>query len=125
MIDIDETGYRYLGILETDKIKEKQMKKKFTKEYLRWLRFILRSKLNGRNKIMAVNTWAVSVIRYGAAIPKWYADELKSLDRRTTKFMTMHGALHLKSDVDRVYFSREMGGRRISCEGCMKMEEIN
>ena len=125
MIDIDETGYRYLGILETDKIKEKQMKKKFTKEYLRWLRFILRSKLNGRNKIMAVNTWAVSVIRYGAAIPKWYADELKSFDRRTTKFMTMHGALHLKSDVDRVYFSREMGGRRISCEGCMKMEEIN
>ena len=125
MIDIDETGYRYLGILETDKIKEKQMKKKFTKEYLRWLRFILRSKLNGRNKIMAVNTWAVSVIRYGAAILKWYADELKSLDRRTTKFMTMHGALHLKSDVDRVYFSREMGGRRISCEGCMKMEEIN
>ena len=125
MIDIDETGYRYLGILETDKIKEKQMKKKFTKEYLRWLRFILRSKRNGRYKIMAVNTWAVSVIRYGAAILKWYADELKSLDRRTTKFMTMHGALHLKSDVDRVYFSREMGGRGISCEGCMKMEEIN
>ena len=125
MIDIDETGYTYLGILKTDKIKEKQMKKKFTKEYLRWLRLILRSKLNGRNKIMAVNTWEVSVIRYGAGIPKWYADELKSLDRRTTKFMTMHGALDLKSHVDRVYFSREVRGRRISCEGCMKMEEIN
>ena len=34
MKNIDETGYRYLGILESDKIKEKEMKKKFSKEYL-------------------------------------------------------------------------------------------
>ena len=88
------------------------MKEKFSREYLRWLRLILRSELNGRNKIMAVNTWAVSVMRYGAGILKWNTDELKSLDRRTRKFMTMHGALHPKSDIDRVYLSKEMGGRR-------------
>ena len=35
MKDIDETAYTYLGILETDKIKEKDMKEKFSKEYLR------------------------------------------------------------------------------------------
>ena len=61
---IDETSYTYLGILETDKIKEKEMKEKFTKEYLRRLR----AKLNGRNKVMTVNTWAVSLMRYGAGI---------------------------------------------------------
>ena len=126
MKEIDETGYAYLGILETDKIKEKEMKEKFRKEYLRWLRLILRLKLNGRNKIMAVNTWAVSVMRYGAGILKWNADELKSLDRRTRKFMIMHGALHPKGDVDRVYLSREMEGRGlISCERCMRMKENN
>ena len=75
---------------------------------------------------MAVNTCAVSVMRYGAGILKWNTDELKSLDRRTRKFLTMHGALHPKSDVDRVHLSREMGGRGlISCEGCVKMEENN
>ena len=43
-------------------------------------------------------------------------DELKSLVRKTRKFMTMHGALNPKSDVDRVYLSRKMGGRGlISC----------
>ena len=69
---------------------------------------------------MGVNTWAVSVMRYGAEILKWNTDELKSLGRRTRKFMIMHGALHPKSDVDRVYLSREMGGRgSISCEGCL------
>ena len=75
---------------------------------------------------MAVNTWEVSVIRYGAGILKWNTDELKGLDRRTRKFMAMHGVLHIKSDVDRVYLSREMGGRGlISCEGCIRMEEDN
>ena len=40
--------------------------------------------------------------------------------------MMMHGALHPKSDVDRVYLSREMGGRvLISCERCIRMEENN
>ena len=40
--------------------------------------------------------------------------------------MTMHGALHPKSAVDRVYRSRKMGGRGlISCEGCIRMEENN
>ena len=69
---------------------------------------------------------AASVMRYGAGILKWNTDKLKSLDRRTRKFMTMHGALHPKSDIDRVYLSKEMGGRGlISCEGCMWMEENN
>ena len=64
--------------------------------------------------------------RYGAGILKWNKDELKSLDRKTKMFMAMHKALHPKSDVDRVYLSREMGGRRlISCEGCVRMEENN
>ena len=40
--------------------------------------------------------------------------------------MTMHGALHPKIDVDRVYLSREIGGKRfISYEGCIMMEEKN
>ena len=53
-------------------------------------------------EIMAVNTWAVYVMRYGAGILKWNTDELKKLDRRIRKLITMHGALHPKSDADRV-----------------------
>ena len=70
-------------------------------------------------EVMAVNTWAASVMRYGVGILKWNTDELKSLNRRTRKFITMHGELHLKSDIDRVYLSKEMGGRGL------RMEENN
>ena len=117
MKDIDVTGYAYLGISETDKIKEKEMKEKF-REYLRQLKLILRSKLNGKNKIMAFNTWVASVMRYGPGILKWNTDELKRLDRRSRNI--------LAGKWDRVCLSREMGGRRfISCEGCIRMEENN
>ena len=110
--------------METDKIKEKEMKEKFSKEYLRWLRLILRSKLNGGNKIMAVHTWVVSAMRYGVGILKWNRDELKSLDRMTRTFMTIYGALHPKRDVDRVYLSSS-GMGLISCTECIRMEENN
>ena len=36
--DIDETGYTYVGILGTDKIKDKELKEKFSKEHLRRLK---------------------------------------------------------------------------------------
>ena len=124
MKDVDQACYIYLGILETDNIKEKEMNQTFSKEYLRRLRLILRSKLKGRNNIMAVNTLAVSVMRHVAGILKQNTDELKSLDRRTRKFMAIHVTLHFKNDGDRVYLSSEMEGRGlISCEGCISMEE--
>ena len=33
------------------------------------------------------------------------------MDQRTRKLMTMHKALHLREDVDRLYVSRKEGGR--------------
>ena len=124
MKDIDEAGCTHLGILEIGKIKEKEMKETFSKEYLRRLRLILRSKLTRRNKVMAVNTWVVSMMRYRAGILKWNKDELKSLDRRTRMFMTIHGAVNPNRDIDRVYLRGEMGGKGlISCVGCRRMEE--
>ena len=54
MKTIDEEGYKYLGIIEYDKKKEKEMKTQFVKEYKRRIRLILISKLNGKNKIKAM-----------------------------------------------------------------------
>ena len=73
---------------------------------------------------MAVNTWTAFIMGYGAGILKWNTDELKSLGITTRKFTEMHGVLHRKSDIDRLYLSRKMGGRGlITCEGCIRMEE--
>ena len=68
MKEEDENGYTYLGILELDDIKEYEIKIKITAEYKRRLRLTLISKLNGKNKIQAINTWAVALLRYGAGV---------------------------------------------------------
>ena len=124
MKEVDENGYTYLGILELDEIKEHEMKIKVTAEYKRRLRLILKSKLNGKNKIQAINTWAVALLRYGAGIINWKIDELKKMNRTTRKTLTMYGALHPKSDIDRLYLKRKHGGRGlISIEMCVRLDE--
>ena len=89
------------------------MKIKVTAEYKRRLRLILKSKLNGKNKIQAINTCVVALLRYGAGIVNWKVDELEKIDRTTRKTLTMYGTLHPKSDIDRLYLKRKHGRRRV------------
>ena len=103
MKEVEKEGYAYLGIVELHKIKGNEMKEKTIKEYKRRLRLVLKSKLNVKNKITAVNAWAVGVFRYGVGILQWKESELKDVDRKSRKTMTMYGALHPKSDADRLY----------------------
>ena len=56
MKEVEQEGCTYLGIVELDNIKENETKEKTIKEYKRSLRLILKSKLNGKNKITAINT---------------------------------------------------------------------
>ena len=64
-------SYKYLGILEADKFLEKKMKLNVSKEYIRMLRKVLKSKLNGGNLVRGINTWAVSLLRYSAVFISW------------------------------------------------------
>ena len=126
MKQVGQEGCTYLGIIELDKIKETEMKEKINKEYKRRQRLILKSILNGRNKVTAINTWTVAIFRYGAGIFQWKASELKDLDRKSRKTMTIYGGLHPKSDIDRLYVKRKEGGRGlISVERCIREEKNN
>ena len=106
-------SYKYLGILEADKFLEEKMKLNVSKEYIRRLRKVLKSKLNGGNLVRGVNTLAVSLLRYSAAFVSWGKSELQAIDRKTRRLFTIYRALHPKSDVDRLYIPRKEGGRRL------------
>ena len=93
--EVDENGYTSIGILELDEIKEHEMKIKLAAEYERRLRLILKSKLNGKSKIQAINIYAVALLRYGAIIINWKVDELKKMERTTRKtYIGLYEALH-------------------------------
>ena len=85
--EVEKNGYKYLGILEYNKIKESKMKENFRREYLRRTKLIMKSRLTSRNKIIAITTWAVSFMRYGAGIVKCTKSKL---DRKTRRVLTLN-----------------------------------
>ena len=87
------------------------------KYYLRRLRLVLGTELSAKNKIQAIGSLAVSVLRYKFGIVNWHQEELQKLDRKTRKLLTIHGQHHPKADVDRLYVPRKQGGR-----GLMQLE---
>ena len=81
------------------------MMEAFATEYFRRIRIVCKSKLNGKNKINALNTWAISLMRYGAGILDWRVNELDQVDRQIRKILTINKEFHPKSDIDRLYVS--------------------
>ena len=102
------------------------MKDKIKKEYYKRVRQLTSSNLNGRNTMRAINSWGVSLVRYSAGILKWTKDELKTMDRKTQKIMTMDRMYHSQSDTDKLYIPRMEGGRGLlSIAYCVETQEQN
>ena len=108
---IKEAGYQYLGILQSDQIRYTEMKEKVKGKYLRKIRKVLETSVNGGNIMKGISTWGVSLLRYSAAFIDWNCAELTLLDQRTRNLMTTHNTLYPKSNVDRLYVPRKEGGR--------------
>ena len=122
--DINEAGvggYKYLGVLELDKIMCDEMKRKVKEGYQKRITLLMKTHLNEKNLFLALNTWAISVIRYSAAFLDWMKEETKELYRWTRKQLIAGRALHLKSNVIRIYVKRRYGGL-ISVEECCAAE---
>ena len=58
-------------------------------------------------------------VKYSGPFHKGTRDELKQMDQRTRKLMTMHKALQPRDDVDRLYVSNKERGR-----GLARIEDI-
>ena len=109
--DLGDGDYKYPGVLKPDKNKMEEMKLKVRQDYYRGVRKVLELNLNGGNTVKDINSWAFAAVRYSTGIVDWTADKLKTMNRKTRKLMTMNGALHSWTDVDRQYVTRGEGGR--------------
>ena len=96
-------SYKYLRILEAGKFLEEKMRLNVLMEYIRRLRKVLKSKLNGGNLIRRVIFSAISLLTYSAGFVGWKKSELQAIDRKTRQLSTLYGRLHRKSNVDRLY----------------------
>ena len=60
---VEEESYKYLCILQLDMTRNTKMKHRITSEYVRRVKKLCRSKLNGGNMISGINAWDVCVLR--------------------------------------------------------------
>ena len=103
-----------MGFLDAETIKKVEIKGKIQKKYLRRTRKLVQTKLSHRNLIKGINTWAVFIVRYSGPFLKWTGEELKQMDLRTRKPMTMYKALHPRDDVEKLRVLRKEGGRGLA-----------
>ena len=81
------------------------------KEFKQRNKKIWTSKLNAKNKIIAHNTFSVSMVTPTIGILNWTKNDIKSMDIMTRKQITMMVGSHHASDINRLYAKRSDGGR--------------
>jgi hypothetical protein len=115
-----------LGVEENHNIGHKNEKEKLKKAYVRRLRLILNTELSEKNKIQAIVSMEVPVLRYSFGIINWHQEEVQKLDRKIRNMLTIHGQHHPRADIDHLYVPRKEGGRGLmQVEGAYIAETLN
>ena len=89
------------------------------------MRSTLRSELNARNRIDAINSLALPVVTYNFTIINWSLTEIRKVNTKIRKLLTIYRIHHPKSDINRFYLPRKEGGRGlVQLELSLKMSII-
>ena len=109
----DGDTYKYLRINENISYVGIVNKERVTKEYYTTVKKTWKSELSSFNKVIAHNTFAITVLTTTVVVIDWTIKEIKEIDIRTRKHLTMTRNFHPNGDVDKLYLPRSKGGRGI------------
>ena len=90
--ELEQEGkYKYLGVNEGDGIQHAKIKGKIRKQHYRRIRIVTKSELNAVNRVEAINT---PLVAYSFNIVDWKMEDLRQLDRKTRKLLTLQRTHH-------------------------------
>jgi hypothetical protein len=87
-----------------------QIKNDIKKQFSSRIENILKTELHGRNKVKAINTFAIPILLYTFGIIKWTSTDLNELNRLVRTLLTKHRLHHPKSSTERVILPTYEGG---------------
>jgi hypothetical protein len=100
--------------MQSKQITHKQMKQKLGKEYLNRKESILKTKLNGKNMIKAINTYATPVLTFSFRKVKWMPTDLQNLQTKMRTLLTRCRFHHPHAAKERITLPRQMGGKGLT-----------
>eukprot|EP00957_Ditylum_brightwellii_P006259 474747-Ditylum_brightwellii.AAC.1 len=112
--DNKNKGYHYFGIINDIDFHMKEVKELTMKDYISWVCKILNANMNGDYMMTSICAYAIPVLRYAFGIMKWTKGELRKLDVKIQKLLTMKGIHHPKSNVHCLYLHRSKGRRGLT-----------
>ena len=103
--------YKHLGKDENINFDGPINKKRVMKKYFTKVRKIWTSELSACSKVIALNSFALPVLVPTFRILDWSIQDIKDLDIKTRKQLTMSVNFHPNSNIDLLYIQRNLGGR--------------
>lgn len=85
------------------------MKGNLRKECYRRVTAVLKTKLNVK-KLKAINTLAIPVVTYSLNIRNRNLEDIKRMERKIQKLLTLNRMHHVTADMNRMYVPRQDGG---------------
>ncbi|XP_060804959.1 uncharacterized protein LOC132902746 [Amyelois transitella] len=107
----EQSTYKYLGFQQSRRINQKETKEELSKKFKHRLNIILKTHLNSKNTVKAINTFAIPILTYSFGIIHWSQTDLKKLQRTINTHLTKYRKHHPKSCIQRLTLSRQEGGR--------------
>lgn len=80
-----------------------------TSKYYQNIRQVLKSQLNGKNKIQTMNTYDLSVIRYPADIVSWPKQDMEAAIVKIQKLFTMYRNFYPNCNTERLHTTWKVG----------------
>ncbi|KAI5728961.1 hypothetical protein M8J77_023689 [Diaphorina citri] len=103
--------YKYLGIQQQISINDTEMKRQYENLFMKRVNTVLKTELNAKNKIQAINTWAIPLLIYTFGILTWSNTDLENLNRKVRMTLKYFRSHHIHSAMERLYLPRREGGR--------------
>ena len=81
------------------------------KEYTNRVQKIWSAKLSDHNKVTEYNSFVARIITTFVEVINWTTDDIKQINIKTRKILTIAENFHPNSDTDKLYAYKKSGGR--------------
>jgi hypothetical protein len=120
-----DKSYKYLGMQQSRGIEHKHIKNTLKKTFIKRVDALLKTQLNGKNIINAINTYAIPLLIYSFGVIKWAQMDLTNIQTKINMLLTKHHMHHPKSATERLTLSRKEGGRGLTTLTTLTTYTIN